>query len=105
LLKRTDPYPYLALNSTTELAYVCCLDVCVCVYEQSLRSICWHHEGKQFVCSHADGSVTIWNFKIPHQPQSYMMPHGIYFLVSVVEMMWYGALNFFCSQSTGDGPP
>lgn len=43
---------------------------------QTLRSVCWHHEGKQFICSHGDGSLTIWNCKTPAKPHSYLMPHG-----------------------------
>ncbi|XP_014221040.1 syntaxin-binding protein 5 isoform X2 [Trichogramma pretiosum] len=28
--------------------------------DEPLRSISWHHEGKQFMCSHTDGSLTTW---------------------------------------------
>ncbi|KAK9881942.1 hypothetical protein WA026_018137 [Henosepilachna vigintioctopunctata] len=28
-----------------------------------LRSISWHHEGKQFMCSHTDGTLTTWNLR------------------------------------------
>ncbi|KAL3276672.1 hypothetical protein HHI36_012042 [Cryptolaemus montrouzieri] len=28
-----------------------------------LRSISWHHEGKQFMCSHTDGTLTTWNIR------------------------------------------
>ena len=43
---------------------------------QPLKSISWHHEGKQFMCSHGDGSLTVWNYRSPLKPQSVMMPHG-----------------------------
>ncbi|ELU03639.1 hypothetical protein CAPTEDRAFT_91323 [Capitella teleta] len=41
-----------------------------------LRSISWHHEGKQFMCSHGDGSLTTWNTRIAQKPQAIMMPHA-----------------------------
>ncbi|XP_044756054.1 syntaxin-binding protein 5 isoform X2 [Coccinella septempunctata] len=28
-----------------------------------LRSITWHHEGKQFMCSHTDGTLTTWSLR------------------------------------------
>ncbi|KAJ8672943.1 hypothetical protein QAD02_004204, partial [Eretmocerus hayati] len=28
--------------------------------DEPLKSISWHHEGKQFMCSHTDGSLTTW---------------------------------------------
>lgn len=43
---------------------------------QALRSVSWHHEGKQFMCSHTDGSLTTYNIKQPQKPVSVMMPHG-----------------------------
>lgn len=42
-----------------------------------LRSIAWHHEGKQFMCSHTDGTLTTWNLR----QQKYVhisQPHGMY---------------------------
>ena len=50
-----------------------------------LKSICWHMEGKQFVCSHADGSLVTWQLKPAAQageglasksPVSIIFPHG-----------------------------
>ncbi|NWU58696.1 STB5L protein, partial [Dromas ardeola] len=29
----------------------------------AIHSVAWHHEGKQFMCSHSDGSLTLWNLK------------------------------------------
>ncbi|KAJ8315344.1 hypothetical protein KUTeg_007494 [Tegillarca granosa] len=43
---------------------------------EALRSISWHHEGKQFMCSHTDGSLTTYNIKTPQKPMSVMMPHA-----------------------------
>ncbi|XP_015117938.1 syntaxin-binding protein 5 isoform X2 [Diachasma alloeum] len=31
-----------------------------CQTDEPLRSISWHHEGKQFMCSHTDGSLSTW---------------------------------------------
>lgn len=50
-----------------------------------LKSICWHMEGKLFVCSHADGSLVTWQLKPAAQageglacktPISIIFPHG-----------------------------
>ncbi|PIK55564.1 putative syntaxin-binding protein 5-like [Apostichopus japonicus] len=35
---------------------------------QPVHSIAWHYEGKQFVCSHSDGTLTIWNMRSPANP-------------------------------------
>ncbi|XP_025098428.1 syntaxin-binding protein 5-like isoform X3 [Pomacea canaliculata] len=43
---------------------------------EALRSIAWHHEGKQFICSHSDGSLSTWNVKAPHKAASILMPHA-----------------------------
>ncbi|XP_069133326.1 syntaxin-binding protein 5-like isoform X4 [Argopecten irradians] len=43
---------------------------------EALRSISWHHEGKQFMCSHTDGSLTTYNLKSTTKPVSLMMPHA-----------------------------
>lgn len=44
-------------------------------YTDPLRSISWHHEGRQFICSHTDGSITTWNVKAT-RPVSVTMPHA-----------------------------
>lgn len=36
----------------------------------------WHHEGKQFICSHSDGTLTIWNVRSPTKPVQTITPHG-----------------------------
>ncbi|XP_070189428.1 syntaxin-binding protein 5-like [Littorina saxatilis] len=43
---------------------------------EALRSIAWHHEGKSFMCSHSDGSLTTWNTKTPLKAISVLMPHA-----------------------------
>ncbi|KAK6170712.1 hypothetical protein SNE40_019034 [Patella caerulea] len=43
---------------------------------EALRSIAWQHEGKQFMCSHSDGSLTTWGFKTPQKPTNIMLPHA-----------------------------
>lgn len=42
---------------------------------QALTSISWHHEGRQFVCSHTDGSFTTWDLK-SSKPVSVLYPHA-----------------------------
>ncbi|XP_052242226.1 syntaxin-binding protein 5-like isoform X2 [Dreissena polymorpha] len=43
---------------------------------ESLRSISWHHEGKQFMSSHTDGSLVSWIVKSPGKPASIITPHA-----------------------------
>lgn len=45
-------------------------------YDEAIHSVAWHHEGKQFVCSHSDGSLTTWNIRVPAKPQQIITPHG-----------------------------
>ncbi|KTG32154.1 hypothetical protein cypCar_00012846 [Cyprinus carpio] len=42
----------------------------------AIHSVAWHHEGKQFICSHSDGTLTIWNIKSPAKPAQTITPHG-----------------------------
>lgn len=44
--------------------------------KETIKSVSWHHEGKQFICSHNDGSLTTWNVKSPQQSVSTILPHG-----------------------------
>ncbi|KAI1287066.1 Syntaxin-binding protein 5-like [Halotydeus destructor] len=44
-------------------------------YPVSLHSVSWHHEGRQFLCSHSDGSMSTWNVKAS-RPVSIVYPHG-----------------------------
>lgn len=43
---------------------------------QAIHSVAWHHEGKQFICSHSDGTLTIWNVRSPAKPVQTITPHG-----------------------------
>uniref|UniRef100_A0A8C9VJ78 Syntaxin-binding protein 5-like n=1 Tax=Scleropages formosus TaxID=113540 RepID=A0A8C9VJ78_SCLFO len=45
-------------------------------YDEAIHSVAWHHEGKQFICSHSDGTLTIWNVKSPGKPAQTITPHG-----------------------------
>ncbi|XP_048062857.1 syntaxin-binding protein 5a isoform X2 [Megalobrama amblycephala] len=45
-------------------------------YDEAIHSVAWHHEGKQFICSHSDGTLTIWNIKSPAKPIQTITPHG-----------------------------
>lgn len=47
-------------------------------WSDSLKSIDWHFEGKQFTCSHNDGSLTTWNVKPSAKPANIIYPHGEY---------------------------
>ncbi|XP_078699640.1 syntaxin-binding protein 5-like isoform X16 [Branchiostoma floridae x Branchiostoma belcheri] len=54
-------------TKTAECRYAC---------EQTLHSLAWHHEGKQFMCSHSDGSLSVWNYRSPNKPAQVFQPHG-----------------------------
>ncbi|XP_053317353.1 syntaxin-binding protein 5 isoform X7 [Spea bombifrons] len=45
-------------------------------YDEAIHSVAWHHEGKQFICSHSDGTLTIWNVRSPARPIQTIVPHG-----------------------------
>ncbi|XP_077342471.1 syntaxin-binding protein 5 isoform X3 [Lithobates pipiens] len=45
-------------------------------YDEAIHSVAWHHEGKQFICSHSDGTLTIWNVRSPAKPLQTIVPHG-----------------------------
>ncbi|XP_026789802.2 syntaxin-binding protein 5 isoform X5 [Pangasianodon hypophthalmus] len=45
-------------------------------YDEAIHSVAWHHEGKQFVCSHSDGTLTTWNIRSPAKPAQITTPHG-----------------------------
>lgn len=57
-----------------------------CQTDDSLTSITWHHEGKQFMCSHSDGSLSTWTLR--QLKPSISFPHGetslIQLFISVV---------------------
>ncbi|XP_060525863.1 LOW QUALITY PROTEIN: syntaxin-binding protein 5 [Cylas formicarius] len=41
-----------------------------------LRSIAWHYEGKQFMCSHTDGTLTTWSLKNNQKYVHISQPHA-----------------------------
>uniref|UniRef100_A0AAR5PSI1 Lethal giant larvae homologue 2 domain-containing protein n=1 Tax=Dendroctonus ponderosae TaxID=77166 RepID=A0AAR5PSI1_DENPD len=41
-----------------------------------LRSISWHYEGKQFMCAHADGTLTTWNIRNSQKYVHISQPHA-----------------------------
>ncbi|XP_013929356.1 PREDICTED: syntaxin-binding protein 5 isoform X2 [Thamnophis sirtalis] len=45
-------------------------------HDEAIHSVAWHHEGKQFICSHSDGTLTIWNIRNPTKPLQTITPHG-----------------------------
>ncbi|XP_043924785.1 syntaxin-binding protein 5 isoform X2 [Protopterus annectens] len=45
-------------------------------YDEAIHSVAWHHEGKQFICSHSDGTLTMWNVRSPARPAQIITPHG-----------------------------
>ncbi|KAJ8004540.1 hypothetical protein DPEC_G00137340 [Dallia pectoralis] len=45
-------------------------------YDEAIHSVSWHHEGKQFMCSHSDGSLTVWNLRNTSRPIQITYPHG-----------------------------
>ncbi|XP_029699018.1 syntaxin-binding protein 5-like isoform X10 [Takifugu rubripes] len=45
-------------------------------YDEAIHSVGWHHEGKQFMCSHSDGSLTMWNLRNTTKPIQITFPHG-----------------------------
>ena len=47
-------------------------------YNNRLHSICWHMEGRQFVCSYSDGALVTWNM-LPKTPQTPNKPHAVVF--------------------------
>ncbi|XP_029042044.1 syntaxin-binding protein 5 isoform X6 [Osmia bicornis bicornis] len=46
-----------------------------CQSDVSLRSISWHHEGKQFISSHTDGSLSTWSVR-QVKPTNVTHPHA-----------------------------
>lgn len=44
-------------------------------HPEPITSISWHHEGKQFLVSHTDGSISTWTIKTP-KPNSIVFPHA-----------------------------
>uniref|UniRef100_A0A672KY41 Syntaxin-binding protein 5-like n=1 Tax=Sinocyclocheilus grahami TaxID=75366 RepID=A0A672KY41_SINGR len=45
-------------------------------YDEAIHSVSWHHEGRQFMCSHSDGSLSMWNLRNTAKPLQVTFPHG-----------------------------
>uniref|UniRef100_A0A4W5RST4 Syntaxin-binding protein 5-like n=1 Tax=Hucho hucho TaxID=62062 RepID=A0A4W5RST4_9TELE len=45
-------------------------------HDEAIHSVAWHHEGKQFTCSHSDGTLTTWNVRVSAKPTITITPHG-----------------------------
>ncbi|XP_026073890.1 syntaxin-binding protein 5-like isoform X7 [Carassius auratus] len=45
-------------------------------YDEAIHSASWHHEGRQFMCSHSDGSLSLWNLRNTAKPFQVTFPHG-----------------------------
>ncbi|XP_016400818.1 syntaxin-binding protein 5-like [Sinocyclocheilus rhinocerous] len=45
-------------------------------YDEAIHSVSWHHEGRQFMCSHSDGSLSMWNLRNTAKPFQVTFPHG-----------------------------
>ncbi|CAF3849723.1 unnamed protein product [Rotaria magnacalcarata] len=43
--------------------------------QEGLTSISWHSDGRQFMCSHCDGSLSVWNLRTTDKPVSINYPH------------------------------
>lgn len=42
----------------------------------TLKSVAWQLEGRHFICSQGDGSLTTWNVKVSTKPISVVFPHA-----------------------------
>ncbi|KAL1455649.1 hypothetical protein WDU94_009731, partial [Cyamophila willieti] len=42
---------------------------------EPIKSVCWHYEGKQFLCSHTDGTISTWAVRPLTKPLSVNQPH------------------------------
>lgn len=61
---------------------------------EPLKSIAWHHEGKQFMCSHTDGSLTTWSIRQNNKAIHFSQPHGKF--RSSLSPCWKGPSFFKC---------
>lgn len=43
--------------------------------DSGVRSVSWDHEGKQFMCCHSNGSLSVWNYRAV-KPQEAYFPHS-----------------------------
>ncbi|RXM34831.1 Syntaxin-binding protein 5 [Acipenser ruthenus] len=58
-----------------------------CTYDEAIHSVAWHHEGKQFICSHSDGTLTIWNVRSPAKFAQIITPHDVQEPYAVVVLL------------------
>lgn len=70
-----------------------------------LRSIAWHHEGKQFMCSHTDGTLTTWSLKSPSKYIHISQPHGKF--TNILPITFGRGKNnlIFAAKLTKEGKP
>ncbi|CAF0752875.1 unnamed protein product [Adineta steineri] len=72
---------HLSSPNTVPLGQVVCWNLqqktseCVYTLSQGLTSLAWHYEGRQFMCSHCDGSLSVWNLRANDKPVSVNYPH------------------------------
>ncbi|XP_024081941.1 syntaxin-binding protein 5 isoform X2 [Cimex lectularius] len=43
---------------------------------EPLKSVIWHHDGKQFMTSHTDGTLQTWNIRQFGKPVNILQPHA-----------------------------
>ncbi|KAK9512357.1 hypothetical protein O3M35_000801 [Rhynocoris fuscipes] len=43
---------------------------------EPLKSVCWCHDGKQFITSHTDGTLQTWNIRQPNKCVASQQPHS-----------------------------
>lgn len=46
----------------------------------ALMSVAWNFDGKTFMCSHPDGTLTTWNINKINKPTQVQVPHGMNYL-------------------------
>ncbi|CAF1109170.1 unnamed protein product, partial [Didymodactylos carnosus] len=73
---------HITTPNATPLGHVVCWNFAqktsesVYTLPQGLTSISWHHEGRQFMCSHCDGSLSVWNLRVTDKCFSINYPHA-----------------------------
>jgi len=91
VLIMVETYVNLALKPVFTVLY----DLYIFIDFQSLRSISWHHEGKQFMSSHTDGSLITWNVKSQGKPASIIIPHGKLVPMGCICLFSLGSFLYF----------
>ncbi|CAF1230907.1 unnamed protein product [Adineta steineri] len=73
---------HLSSPNTAPIGHVICWNLqqktseSVYTLQHGLTSVSWHHEGRQFMCSHCDGSLSVWNLRATEKPVSINYPHA-----------------------------